>query len=309
MLAHNIDQNPYVETIVQIALCASCFTIFSPMGSMFKIMRYGASGKEIMGLLVPYFMLFAQCYLWSWYGILLNNQSITRVNVLGTSMCLMYLVIMVSCAAPKDRVVLRSMVTLMVVMVVIASLMIASGFHMDKRKEMFSNVATFFAILLNVAPMTQMLEVVKTKNLDGYPVALTVAGFISSSLWSEYSIMIHAIPYLIPNLLSVIMNGIQIVVICWVYIKYGMEGYEDNIKPLMSDVSEKMNDQVQNVKKILESPDQLTKDMQCWGSRQKSNPKGAHSFRGFGQQLRNSFENCRPESDTGGSTGGMEVLL
>lgn len=275
---------------------------------MFSIMRYGASGKEIMGLLVPYFMLFAQCYLWSWYGILLSNHSITRVNVLGTSMCLMYLLIMVNYASPKDRVVLRPMVTLMVVMVVIASMMIASGFHMDRRKEMFSNVATFFAILLNVSPMGQILEVVRTKNLEGFPVALTVAGFISSSLWSEYSIMIHAIPYLIPNLLAVVMNGMQIVVICWVYAKYGVEGYEENIKPLISNASEKMNDQVANVKKILESPDQLTKDLQCF-SRPKSGPKEAHSFSGFGQQLRSSFENWRPESDTGGSTGGMEVLL
>jgi uncharacterized protein with PQ loop repeat len=278
------------------------------MGSMFSIMRYGASGKEIMGLLVPYFMLFAQCYLWSWYGILLSNQNITRVNVLGTSMCLMYLLIMVNYASPKDRVVLRPMVTLMVVMVVIASLMIASGFHLDRRKEMFSNVATFFAILLNMSPMAQILEVVKTKNLEGFPVALTVAGFISSSLWAEYSIMIHAIPYLIPNLLAVVMNGMQIVVICWVYAKYGVEGYEENILPLMSDVSEKMHDQVAYVKKLVESPEQLTKDIQCF-SRPKNSQQETHSFRGFGQQLRSSFQNCRPESDTGGSAGGMDILL
>eukprot|EP00746_Dinoflagellata_sp_MGD_P006237 gnl/MRDRNA2_/MRDRNA2_112134_c0_seq1.p1 gnl/MRDRNA2_/MRDRNA2_112134_c0~~gnl/MRDRNA2_/MRDRNA2_112134_c0_seq1.p1 ORF type:complete len:310 (+),score=38.40 gnl/MRDRNA2_/MRDRNA2_112134_c0_seq1:156-1085(+) len=301
MIAHNNDPNSYLDTLTSIALCASCFTIFSPMGSMFSIMRYGASGKEIMGLLVPYFMLFAQCYLWSWYGILLSNPSITRVNVLGTSMCLMYLLIMVNYASPKDRRVLQPMVALMVVMVVIASLTIASGFHMDRRKEMFSNVATLFAILLNVSPMVQIIEVVKTKNLEGFPVALTVAGFISSSLWSEYSIMIHAIPYLIPNLLAVVMNGMQIVVICWVYAKFGVESYEENILPLMADVSEKVNDQVANVKKLVESPHEFTKDFQCL-TRQKNSQKESHNFRGFGQQLRSSFQNCRPECDTGNST-------
>jgi len=276
---------------------------------MFKIMRYGASGKEIMGLLVPYFMLFSQYYLWAWYGILLNNKNITRINVLGTSICCMYLLIMVNYASPKDRMVLRPMVSLAVVMLVIASFMIANGFHTHRREEVFSNAATLFAILLNVSPMVQIFEIVKTKSTEGFPVALTVAGFISSSLWSEYSIMIHAIPYLIPNLLGVVMNGIQIVVVCWVYIKYGVEGYEENILPLMADVSEKMSDQVQNVKKILESPDRITKDMQCWTRSKNYGSSEPHSFRGFGQQLRNSLQSYRPESDTGGSTGGMDVLL
>lgn len=294
----------YLATITTMALCASCFVIFSPMGSMFKIMRYGASGKEIMGLLVPYFMLFAQCYLWSWYGILLQNPNITRINILGTTMCLMYLWIMSTYAAPKDRQVMRPMVSLAVCMVVMLSIGIAGGFPSHRRIELFSNVATLFCILLNVAPMVQIMEVVKTRSTEGFPVALTVAGFISSSLWAEYSIVINAIPYLIPNLLGIIMNGVQIGVVCWVYVKFGMDQMEADIMPLMQTAAD---DGMKKVKGGFQSfPAAFTKAGMKEGM--QGMKESLHNFTGFKQQMKEAYAPKAhvKHSDTGGSA---EILL
>merc|ERR1719161_2148603 len=63
-----------------------------------------------MGLLIPYSLYFVQCFLWSFYGILSDHIAIAQINVLGTTMCLMYLGIMANYAQLKDRVVLRPMV-------------------------------------------------------------------------------------------------------------------------------------------------------------------------------------------------------
>merc|ERR1719420_932584 len=59
-----------------------------------------------MGLLIPYSLYFTQCFLWSYYGILTDHLAIAQINVLGTVMCAMYLLIMTTYAAHKDRVVL-----------------------------------------------------------------------------------------------------------------------------------------------------------------------------------------------------------
>jgi len=234
------DLHNYLDFLNTAGVCASCCCIFSPMGSMFTIMRYGASGKELMGLLIPYTFYFIQCFLWSFYGILTDHLAIAQINVLGTVMCLMYLLIMANYAQLKDRVVLRPMVCLLIVvllLVTITSLMMFGG---TQRLKVFSYAATFFAVSLNIAPMVQSFEVVRTKSLDGFPVALTVAGFISSCIWSEYSWTIREYGYLLPNLLGVIMNGMQIWIVCWVYKKNMEEDDHEgsSLEPILSSLKD-----------------------------------------------------------------------
>merc|ERR1719313_1778388 len=183
-----------------------------------------------MGLLIPYSLYFTQCFLWSFYGILTDHLAIAQINVLGTTMCLVYLGIMANYASLKDRVVLRPMVCLGVAVLFMTSMGCLMSCSQKQRLHIFSMTATFFACMLNIAPMVQSLEVIRTKSLEGFPVALTVAGFISSGIWSEYSLAIHDYGYLLPNLLGVIMNGIQIGVVMWVYVKFTLESMDENEK-------------------------------------------------------------------------------
>merc|ERR1719159_1916503 len=135
-----------------------------------------------MGLLIPYSLYFTQCFLWSFYGILTDHLAIAQINVLGTTMCLMYLLIMTNYAQLKDRVVLRPMVCLCLSVLVISTLTAIVSFGQKQRLHIFSLTATFFACMLNIAPMVQSMEVIRTKSLEGFPVALTVAGFLASGV-------------------------------------------------------------------------------------------------------------------------------
>merc|ERR1719409_661454 len=138
-------------------MCASCVTICSPLPSMFKIMRYGVSGKELIGLLVPYFLLFVQYYLWSFYGILSRNPPIARINCLGFTMCGMYLCVMTSYALPKDRAVVQPLVGLLSATIVLASWSVFAA-EASSRVTYVAYTATFCTCLLNVAPMVQIME-------------------------------------------------------------------------------------------------------------------------------------------------------
>merc|ERR1719387_1617659 len=111
------------------------------------------------------------------------------------------------------------MIGLCVTVLFLTTMSCLMSFGQKQRLLIFSWSATLFACLLNIAPMCQSLEVIRTKSLEGFPVALTVAGFIASGVWTEYSLAIHDYGYLLPNLLGVILNGIQISIICWVYYK------------------------------------------------------------------------------------------
>merc|ERR1719159_251322 len=128
------------------------------------------------------------------------------------------------------------MISLCVTVLILTSLSCIMSFGQKQRLQIFSWSATFFACMLNIAPMVQSLEVIRTKCLDGFPVALTVCGFIASGIWAEYSLAIHDYGYLMPNLLGVVMNGMQICIVCWVYMKTmendGNEG--SSMEPILS---------------------------------------------------------------------------
>merc|ERR1719217_775323 len=140
-------------------------------------------------------------------------------------------------------------------MLIVVSFGVMASFEPVRRLQIFSHAATFFAILLNVAPMVQIAEVVRTKSTDGFPVALTVAGFISSALWSEYSLLIHDTAYLMPNLLGVIMNGVQLGAVCWVYVKFTLESMDEAEKVPLASL-------IDTVKESTWQPQSLVKEAQ-----------------------------------------------
>eukprot|EP00746_Dinoflagellata_sp_MGD_P124484 gnl/MRDRNA2_/MRDRNA2_59085_c0_seq2.p1 gnl/MRDRNA2_/MRDRNA2_59085_c0~~gnl/MRDRNA2_/MRDRNA2_59085_c0_seq2.p1 ORF type:complete len:346 (+),score=48.05 gnl/MRDRNA2_/MRDRNA2_59085_c0_seq2:105-1040(+) len=294
------DVQQYLDFLNTLGVCASCCCIFSPMGSMFKIMRYSASGKELMGLLIPYSLYFAQCFLWSFYGILTDHLAIAQINVLGTIMCLMYLCIMANYAQLKDRVVLRPMVCLCVSLLFFLTMSSIVWFDQKRRLVLFSYSATFFAACLNIAPMVQSFDVIRTKSLEGFPVALTVAGFISSCIWSEYSLAIKDYGYLLPNLLGVCLNGIQIAIVFWVYKKNMEEDGEGSpMEPILSYVRDvKLNKEWASSKGLSASYSGLSDGVWTFFSG-RAHKLGDHQFQKASQSA--AFDAYEPYNESGRS--------
>mmetsp|Transcript_13561 Transcript_13561/g.33315 ORF Transcript_13561/g.33315 Transcript_13561/m.33315 type:complete len:1037 (+) Transcript_13561:5116-8226(+) len=84
------------------------------------------------------------------------------------------------------------------------------------KAQIFSYLGITVNIFVYIVPCAQLLDVVETGDVDLFPVPLlTVAGLVSNALWAEYSLKIHSIPYLIPNLIGVIFNFLQITVLCY----------------------------------------------------------------------------------------------
>merc|ERR1719487_1982042 len=110
MIASSVRPDPFVDNLALVATLASCCVIFSPLGSILTLMKSSpaAAAKDSKGLLLPYGMLFAQSFLWVFYGIATLNQPIVRINVLGTVISMTYLVILTKRAPEPERQVIQS---------------------------------------------------------------------------------------------------------------------------------------------------------------------------------------------------------
>ncbi|CAD7940075.1 unnamed protein product [Amoebophrya sp. A120] len=95
----------------------------------------------------------------------------------------------------------------------------------------FSYLGIIFNIFVYIVPCAQLLDVIETGDPDLFPLPLlTAAGLVSNALWAEYSLKIHSIPYLIPNLIGVIFNFLQITVLC--YFMWGAAVASSSAPPL-----------------------------------------------------------------------------
>lgn len=217
----SLTPDPYVDFLAQIATVASCCVILSPASSIVGVMRSSPTAKEIKGFMIPYGMLYAQSFLWVFYGIATLNPPIVRINCLGSAISLVYLVILANHYPEPERKLVQSTLGACVTAMVVFSLLTIGLKNPEDREWIFAWSAIVFNVFLIVAPLRSILEVMQSSSLEGYPLGLTVCGFFSCVLWGEYSIATHSLLYLMPNLMGIVVNGFQLAVVAWIYFRYG----------------------------------------------------------------------------------------
>eukprot|EP00746_Dinoflagellata_sp_MGD_P149599 gnl/MRDRNA2_/MRDRNA2_81602_c0_seq1.p1 gnl/MRDRNA2_/MRDRNA2_81602_c0~~gnl/MRDRNA2_/MRDRNA2_81602_c0_seq1.p1 ORF type:complete len:139 (+),score=28.08 gnl/MRDRNA2_/MRDRNA2_81602_c0_seq1:303-719(+) len=97
------------------------------------------------------------------------------------------------------------------------------------RSELMAYTALIFNIGIFLYPMRQCADALQKGSTAGFPVALSVAGFVSCALWAQYSALTHNFEYLIPNLLGCLCNGVQICVVGWIH-AFCHKGNEELLK-------------------------------------------------------------------------------
>mmetsp|Transcript_15718 Transcript_15718/g.37947 ORF Transcript_15718/g.37947 Transcript_15718/m.37947 type:complete len:377 (-) Transcript_15718:109-1239(-) len=216
-----------LQAISTLGICASCFMIFSPLSTMFSILRTGRTGKESP---VPYFMLWAQAFFWIFYGVLTSHPDIVHINMLTAVMASAYLLILGCHANKEDRHIVQPLI--------IAGVMTAMGFsawtlslgEIYSEVRVFGQVAFVLNIIQGVAPTSLAIEAVRSKSLEGFPVALTAAGFVANTLWAQYAMLVHSTYYLIPNAVGSIFAAAQLAAVAYVHVFYGPDA--DAEKPI-----------------------------------------------------------------------------
>lgn len=222
-----------LATLTALSFVSSCICTFAPAGSVWRVVVNKATLTEVVGLALPYFCLFAQGYFWALYGVVVKSMEIADVNVLCSVVCLIYLSVLASFVdqegqegCPKDKQfafirdgsTVRTFLGIGCLALAVVSALILSVRNTTLQSELLAYTALCFNIGIFLAPMRQCVQALRTGSSEGFPLALTVAGFISCGLWGQYSILTHNFAYLIPNALGLLCNSIQIGIVAWVHV-------------------------------------------------------------------------------------------
>jgi hypothetical protein len=219
-IVHGLVDESYLGALTQLGMLATAGVTFAPMPSIAKF----AMSREIPSstfhmLILPYFTLWAQNMLWTVYGALTHHRDIFRVNLFATSVTFIYVTILYFRAPQKEAHIVRPLLLLAVAILAMTTLGVCGLQDEALRIVIISWAAIAFNVFQVLSPTKAAYNLLTgpTDLLEGFPVALTVAGFVSASLWTQYSLLVGSVAYLIPNLLGVICNGAQIAIVLTVF--------------------------------------------------------------------------------------------
>lgn len=94
-----------------------------------------------------------------------------------------------------------------------------------------STVLGMFALVCNlllyVVPFFQLLDVVRTGVIELFPLPLTVAGTMACFCWGMYCYYTENDTFLLCNMIGFIFSLIQVLVVLWVYLKFGRQAVKE----------------------------------------------------------------------------------
>jgi hypothetical protein len=200
-----------VNSVLLLAVVAGSFLYISPIRSVMQAQREQMSLKELASWLLPTYCMFAQSYLWSCYGFYAGSLGIARFNGLGAGVCLLYIGLVAKCIQPRET--LQPLILLAIIAIVVFSIGVVA-FAQDA-SHVFAYTATFFNLGMVFAPLREAACVVQTGSHEQFPMAITIACFLQSLFWAQYSVLIHDHFYFIPNFIGTVVCGAELMIVYW----------------------------------------------------------------------------------------------
>ncbi|KAI8035780.1 sugar transporter SWEET1 [Drosophila gunungcola] len=158
---------------------------------------------------VPFICGFLSCSFWLRYGVLTNEQSIVLVNIIGSTLFLVYTLIYYVFTVNKRACVKQFGFALTVLVVVI----IFTNQLEDQRDRMIhltGIVCCVVTVCFFAAPLASLLHVIRAKNSESLPLPLIATSFLVSLQWLIYGILISDSFIQIPNFLGCILSLLQL---------------------------------------------------------------------------------------------------
>ncbi|KAL1314945.1 hypothetical protein HN51_041750 [Arachis hypogaea] len=191
---------------------ASGLFLFLAPTITFKRIIKKKSTEQFSG--VPYPMTLLNCLLSTWYGLPFvspNNILVVIINGTGALIEIVYVIIFITYAPPKERnktLGLFSFVIAIFAIVVVISLI---ALHGNIRMVFCGLAAALFSIIMYGSPLSIMKLVIKTKSVEFMPFYLSLFVFICGTSWFIYG-LIGRDPYLaVPNGIGSALGTAQLI--------------------------------------------------------------------------------------------------
>lgn len=80
----------------------------------------------------------------------------------------------------------------------------------EKVEQRFGLILTGLLYLLIASPMMELKQVIKNKSTEGLPFPLIFMGFLVSSAWLVYGVILNSVFMVGQNLFAVLLSGFQL---------------------------------------------------------------------------------------------------
>lgn len=252
VLSHNISQAPILlapqaasstaltDIVLALAVGSTIIMVLAPMKSSFQAAHNELKSQEISGLILPVMALFAQCYYWACYGLIIESADVAHFNGLGACLCMAY--VMIICRASRVRAHAKPLLMFTTATLLGLSCCIAgSPITSANKAQLCAVLASMFAFIQSCSPLYQAMEMFQNRSPVGFPFTVAWSTLVSSLLWAQYSVLVNDRFYFISNALNAFASAVSIFAgfaaqICYTR-RSGQIGSFDDKKPLMPRVT------------------------------------------------------------------------
>ncbi|KAK9737892.1 Sugar efflux transporter for intercellular exchange [Popillia japonica] len=150
--------------------------------------------------------------LWLRYGMLIDDFSLIFVNTIGSLLFLGYTVIFYYYSIKRSMIVKQfTGCMLLLIIAVMYSAWSEDAFTVRKR---IGTLCCIITVVFFAAPLTTVIHVLKMKSTDSLPFPIILTGFIVTSQWYAYGILLNDEFIQIPNFLGTVLTFAQLCLFC-----------------------------------------------------------------------------------------------
>lgn len=173
MLLHVITKVAFVLTIAAFA---------SGIPTCLKIWKNRSTGANNPA---PFLSLMLSCCLWLRYGLLIQDDNMVTINVVGLIFAIAYSLVFLVMA---DKISL-ALKNLFITIVLIAFIVTCAASSSDM--IFFSGLAACVSsVVTSASPLAGLGEVMRTKSTESLPFLMIVLGFMVNLVWFIYGVLV-----------------------------------------------------------------------------------------------------------------------
>lgn len=178
---------------------------------------------------LPYLSLFTNCFLWSYYGLLVEDLSILIANGSGVLAGLIStFLFQIYCSHTPFLEYCASL----------SVISLGSMYFAMHEVQMVGYIGCVLSIVLLSSPLATLHTVIQTKSTNSLPLSTSLASAASALSWSLYGLLVANDPMIyVPSALGLIPAALQLTL----YIVYGLPRREKE-KELVRTVDEECKD-------------------------------------------------------------------
>ncbi|XP_061737959.1 sugar transporter SWEET1 isoform X2 [Nerophis ophidion] len=145
---------------------------------------------------------------WLYYGTLKSDRTLIVVNLIGAFLHLLYILTYLTYTEQKRRVVSRIVggAVLVTSTWLYISKILPPG---DKQLNQLGLICSVATISVYLSPLTDLVAILRSGNIQCLSFSLTVATFFTSTSWFLYGLQLNDYYILVPNLPGILTSSIR----------------------------------------------------------------------------------------------------